>query len=99
MKKIVTLVVTLAVFELSFSQTDNSSVQRSIQQQKLDALKGTYALKSNSRTMSMLPSDLADIITRNRKEKEVNRIKLNEEVELIIYPSKEISIDGPTIKQ
>jgi len=70
-----------------------------VEQKKLDLLKGTYQVVNNSREMPMLPSNLADIIEQNRKESELNTIKLNDNVTLIIYPKNGIVNSTPADKK
>jgi hypothetical protein len=78
----------------AFSQQSANKDQVPAQQQKLDALKGTYELKKTSRNVASLPSNLAEIIENNRKEGETNTISLNQDVQLIIYPKKQIAPTG-----
>lgn len=83
------LLMTLALMlsgGFAFSQSNNATEA----QKKLDALKGTYEIKRSVREMVMLPSNLAEIITSNRKEKEVSVVKLNATTDLVIYPASAI---------
>ena len=89
MKKLIALL--LLIWGYSFAQT-TSGEQYSKQQTKLDALKGTYEIVNKSRGAIMLPSDLADIIEKNRKETDQTVITLNEQVEVTIYPKNKVDI-------
>lgn len=60
-------------------------------QQLLNELKGTYELKYTGRMLPVLPSNLAEIIEQNRKETVLTVIKLNEQVELVIYPGNSVA--------
>jgi hypothetical protein len=68
-------------------------------QRKLDALKGTYELLSNTREMAMLPSNLADIIEQNRKDSELTTMQLNGNLTLIIYPRNQVTRQIPAVKK
>ncbi|MBL0309247.1 MAG: hypothetical protein IPP77_06095 [Bacteroidetes bacterium] len=70
----------------SFCQNQQGIEQPNEAQKKLNALKGTYEIKRLSRERYLLPSNLADVIIKNRKAKELTVVKLNEGTELVIYP-------------
>lgn len=71
-----------------------------LQQQQLDALKGTYELKAaNARHAFTLPSDLAQIIEKNRKKDEAVQIQLNDNITLIIFSKNQIAGTQPPAKQ
>ena len=95
------LLVTLCILVIHLTVFSQNSEQPSkpVAQQKLDLLKDTYELKSDSRLMPMLPSNLADIIEKNRKEDETNVIQLQEHLELIIYPRNQIKKTPAASKQ
>lgn len=95
------LLVTLCILVIHLTAFSQNSEQPSkpVAQQKLDLLKDTYELKSDSRLMPMLPSNLADIIEKNRKENETNVIQLQEHLELIIYPRNQIKKTTAANKQ
>lgn len=89
MRVFFTLLAFLLISISLFSQ-NTSDPAISPEQKKLDALKGTYEIRRSAREMTLLPSNLADIISVNRKERERTVIKLNESTELIIFPQSEI---------
>lgn len=71
------------------AQTTTPAKAVPIEQQKLDALKGTYEIRTqNPRVPYVLPSNLAGIIEKNRKESETTQLQLSDNVLLIIYPQK-----------
>lgn len=71
------------------AQTNTPAKAVPLQQQKLDALKGTYEIRTqNPRVPYVLPSNLAEIIEKNRKENEATQLKLSENALVIIYPKK-----------
>ncbi len=93
MKKLITLFA--IVFACSISCNAQSAASTNdvpIEQKRLDALKGTYALENlNPRFPASVPSDLAAIIEKNRKDNEETRLRLNENIVLVIYPRNKIS--------
>ncbi|MFN8323665.1 MAG: hypothetical protein U0T74_13470 [Chitinophagales bacterium] len=95
------LIITLCILiiHLTVFPQNNEQSSKPLAQQKLDLLKGTYELKSDSRLMPMLPSNLADIIEKNRKENESNVIQLQNNLELIIYPRNQIKKAPASNKQ
>ena len=82
----------LAFLLISFSLFSQNTSDAAInpEQKKLDALKGTYEIRRSAREMPLLPSNLADIISANRKENELNVVKLNETTKLLIFPMIQI---------
>ena len=87
MKRFFTIAIVCCSCFCAFSQSNVSQSPKD----ELDALKGTYQLKYyDPRVMSMLPTNLAQVIKSNRKENEVVTVKLNENVEVIIYPKNKI---------
>ena len=95
MKKILSTLVFLISFFFMFSQTNQEVLKK-----KLEALRGTYEIRQLDKGSNdgrergrygTLPENLADVIETNRKETEINRIMLNENVELVIYPKSNIA--------
>lgn len=74
----------------ALAQNPNANAGTKTEQQKLEALKGTYEIRPTSRQLYTLPSNLADIIESNRKEAETNTIQLNQYATLVIYPKNSI---------
>lgn len=93
MKKLITLFA--IVFSCSLACNAQSATTTNdvpMEQKRLDALKGTYALENlNPRLLSSAPSDLAAIIEKNRKDNDESRVQLNENLILVIYPRNKIS--------
>ncbi|MFM2305346.1 MAG: hypothetical protein RLZZ367_15 [Bacteroidota bacterium] len=88
LKKLLSILPVLMVL-YGTAQTTTPAKAVPIEQQKLDALKGTYEIRTqNPRIPYVLPSNLAEIIEKNRKEREATQLQLNENVLLIIYPKK-----------
>lgn len=81
------LVVSLTFPILGFTQSSGGVTP---QQQQLDALKGTYEIKMAGRQPGVLPSNLAEIIEKNRKENEITTLKLSESITLVIYPKNQV---------
>lgn len=61
-------------------------------QQAIDALAGTYELRprTDTRMSSTLPSNLAEIIEKNRKDSEDVVVHLNDMVDVLIYSKQRI---------
>lgn len=82
------LVVSMLMFS-AFAQQGQESKNANQLQKRIEDLKGTYELRylGDDRSLPMLPSNLADIIEKNRKPNEINSVLLNEKLQLIIYPA------------
>jgi len=89
-RNLLTVLFCAAIATGAIAQNQNAATTAKTEQQKLDALKGTYEIKANSRQMVSMPSNLADIIESNRKETETNTLQLNEFATLVIYPKSSI---------
>ena len=92
MKKILNSIIAMLLFFTAMAQQANETKPVNLLQKRIDDLKGTYELRylSNDRMMYSLPSNLADIIDKNRKATENNTILLNEKLQLIIYPANHL---------
>lgn len=85
----------LAVNVLAFGQNDkpNQVSNTSVLQQRINSLSGTYEIRARSgtRLQPQLPSNLADIIERNRQENEDVTVHLNEIFDVVVYSRKRIN--------
>lgn len=84
-KTILTFLVCFSV-AFVFSQEQNRSQTQAEQLKKLD---GTYTITSYHRAY-FLPSNLADIIEKNRLQDKQNSVQLSEGVTLIVYPANKV---------
>ena len=99
MKKMFVAGCLLASCFLLQAQTTGEGTAKANPQKRLDELKGTYELRYTTRALALLPSNLAEIIELNRKKTEVNTIRLNENVEVLIYPLNQISTNSTKNKE
>ena len=88
MKKIIVFLMVLSCLSIAAQQAGKAE-NANVLQKRIDDLKGTYELRylSDDRLLPMLPSNLADIIEKNRKPNETTTVLLNEKLQLIIYPA------------
>ena len=93
MKKILNSIIAVLFFFTAMAQQANETKPVNLLQKHIDDLKGTYEIRylNDERRMPMLPSNLADIIEKNRKPTETNKVLLSENLELIIYPANRLS--------
>lgn len=99
MKKTFLSVLVVLSFLGVFAQKSEYQKDVPEAQRKLDALKGTYDIKNTSRNPGVFPSNLAEIIEKNRKDKELNTIQLTDDLVLIIYPKSQIVNAVPATKK
>ncbi|HLP52104.1 MAG TPA: hypothetical protein VK154_14545 [Chitinophagales bacterium] len=98
-KNLISLLLLLMVAFSSNAQVNSNKGEVPELQKKIDALKGTYELKAiDARIMTSLPSNLAEIIEKNRKDTEDNSYTLNENTILIIYSKNRVAGLAP-VKQ
>ena len=95
-KNLVSLLLLLMLALGAHAQSNSSKGEVPELQKKMDGLKGTYEVKAiDARIMTSLPSNLADIIEKNRKENEDNSLILNENTILIIYSKSRVADSMP----
>lgn len=88
MKKVALLFLVLFVFNKSNAQSDQN---RPIQTEQIK-VEGTYQIQVvNSRNKANIPSNIAELVKKNRKPNEINYLKLGTEVRLMILPESTIS--------
>lgn len=91
-KNFISLLLLLMVAFSSNAQANSNKGEVPELQKKIDALKGTFELKViDARVMTSLPSNLAEIIEKNRKDAEDNSLALNENTILIIYSKSRVA--------
>ena len=88
MKKIIVTGCFMLCLLLAGAQNVSENPRKTEEQKKLDALQGTYKLVYSGRTMSLLPSNLAELIEKHRKRNKINTIRLNDDVDVVIYPKR-----------
>lgn len=84
-KNILVLLIALGIAFVS-AQAQNNQLSEA---EKLEKLKGTFSILAQQRAYE-LPSNLSEIIEKNRLAKEQNVIQLSSEVVLVIYPLSQI---------